>query len=309
MPTRTRLGAGISLRLHILPNFIYKWGGKADIHHIKSEFEELNKAMKQLKQADQDVNIDAVLSAIDNFYQHDGKAISCIQNTEEDVAVIEFRALKALEHFHNAYHKISPVILKEHPELKQEFDLLVEKYKEKMSTIMPKIHSIAQEARRENIGREMIKDFDLRQLIAIYFQMRLRINDLYKDASKAIQFDKRLEGMLKALARKKSKGDKNEKLLKLFDNKFAYFIEHVILDAIFIDKMLVIITKRLKEKVAENQQFLNNLAASGFPMDKMEDMQNGIMKEVKKKTDENTKKFYQEERVMEHLVESNNTLN
>ncbi|MFT4304087.1 MAG: hypothetical protein ACMXYG_05970 [Candidatus Woesearchaeota archaeon] len=300
MPTRTTQELSLKMT-HILPNFIYGLGAKHHIRDIKKEFQALNDAMKQLKDADDDVNIDAVLAAINKFFKEEENAENHIMHVDEDVSVLEFRALEILDNFHDAFNKvISKVQLP--PDLAKELQKIPEKYNQWIPILQRKVEEMAQQVRREKIGREMLKDFMIQELVAIYFQMRLRAKDLRRQSSRIRDAEKSLE---KNLNRLKKHADSKDvrRIVNIFEKRFVVALENILADAIFVERMLLKIRDRLESLDEREQQQMKNLLASGFPQDKIDKINKDIVDKLHKKVHDDVLKQYQECRVMEHLVD------
>lgn len=261
----TRLGATISLKTHILPNFIYGYGAKWNIKDAKKDFAKLNAALNKFKKADQDVNIDGVTASLIELFKSAGNVEHDLEDANDDVFVLEFRSLEILKKFHDEFNKLlENKNLKLTPEMKTKLQQLPQKYKGIMAQLDQKLYDMAQEMRREKQGREMWKDIDWRQFFFVNLQMRLKSNDLRKKSSRLNSVEKKLEHHFKDILNKPVQKS-TDKVVAEFDKRFGAALTDVVADAIFIEKMIIRQRQRLQDVDEEQKVELKRLISEGFP--------------------------------------------
>jgi hypothetical protein len=303
---QTRIGATVSLKTHILPNFIYGYGSKFAIKDLKRAFAAIANDKKVLEEADKKVSIVGVTAALDSLFSHALKAEESIGRTDEDVFVLEFRAIELLKRFHDSFEKAS----KDKglsPEAKAKLAEIAAHYKDLIAEISPKINNMEQEIRREKIERRMLKDFMIAELFAVYFQMRLKSNDLRRKSGALKSAEHRIVHELDTILKKPTPRT-IQKVVSDFDKKFAPAIKAVIVDAIFIERMMVRLRERLDDMVATEKQEMKRLLNDGFPETDLEKINQGIIKKIESTHKKDLMKEYEEARAISHLLDQSKGL-
>jgi len=301
MVHRTRLGAKISLQMHILPNFVYGFGSRRRIRDIKHLFDDLKHDEEEFAKADAEVNITKVLKAIDSFYQHSIQMEDDLATADEDVFVLEYRGLSILKKFHDHFDAIMRNS-KLSPGLRSRMTDLASKYKKMISEIQPDLANATQQIRREKLDRSMLKDFMIQELIAMYFQMRMRVRDLRKKEGKLNSEEHRIVAELEDLLKKP-----NEKVLTKaldeFEHKFAPAIAAVVADAVFVERMITRLRHRLLDATDAENEHLKKLVQDGFPMAEIDRINKEVVQKFERNVHDDVIDEYEDARSMIHIVD------
>ncbi len=273
-----RFVAKIGLATHILPNFILSFGGRRHIKNVKRDFRKLKSDMADEKKADEEVNIDAVYKALEHFFHDSFDFEKNVDEADEDVFVMEYRAVRILNKFKNDFSKIAGKSNLP-PEVSEKLTAIKTSHEKLTSSLEPKMDDLAQEIRREGIGRHMVRDITLEEWVAIFFQMKHRISHLRRTAKKVELEEHKLVHELNGLVKKPTK--KNlQKVSEEYDQKFAPALDSVVADAVFVEKMVIRLRVRFEKMKDKEKQEISRLLEDGFPKTKIDEINQGLVKKV-----------------------------
>jgi len=303
---RTRLGTQVDLSTHIAPNLVVCIEARRDLKHEKKE-ERMMKANAQKEQAaDKEVDLDKVKGSLDSFFVHDIRAERSLDEADEGVFVMEYRALKILKKFHDKFNKFVGSG-KLNDLVRAKLTEIAARYKALITKLEPQLEEMDQRIRRERAGRHMVRDISVRQWVAIYFQMRHRCSHLRRMSSKLNSEEHKILHELDRLL--KDASDKNaQKIIDEFSTKFAPALDSVVADSIFVEHMVTRLRLRLDDYTTQEKQQMQKLLGEGFPKETIDEINGELVTKLEQERKSDILREYEEARAMVNIMHQSEEL-
>lgn len=303
---RTRLGTQVDLATHVAPNIIVCIEARRDLKHEKHEEQKMKANAQQEQAADNEVDLDKVKGSLDSFFVHGFRAYRNLDEADEGVFVMEYRALKILKKFHDGFNKFVGSG-KLNDLTKAKLVEIAAKYKALTNKLEPQLEEMDQRIRRERAGRHLVRDISVNQWVAIYFQMRHRCSHLRRMSSKLNSEEHRILHELDGLL--KDPSDRNaQKIVNEFSAKFAPALDAVVADAIFVEHMITRLRLRLDDYTAQEQQQMQKLLSEGFPKETIDEINKELVTKLEQERKSDILREYEEARAMVNIMHQSEEL-
>jgi DNA repair exonuclease SbcCD ATPase subunit len=280
---KTTIGAAMYDQFRLSPTFFVGVDARKHIKRFKKEMSALAKLIKKLQDADQSLNINAVRKYLREYFSTLKSMEDDVGTASRDVYVMEYRGLQTFKKFHDEFVNAikNPKLT---PDLRQRLEALFGRYKALVSELEQKLYNVDQEVRRNKVGRHMLKDFQINELFAMYFQMRTTVSDLRRKDSRAKSEEHRLASELSSLLSLSSNPKQQQSVVKRLESDFEDFLKAigtVVMDSVFLERMLLELRHRIENMTDDEVEMLVKLSHEGFPEKELQDINDNYVKKLK----------------------------